>query len=103
MPNTSQESVTEPDNWYVGDKDLAFFKYHGEGTGETQGAGPWEILMQKEVPNSLIYTAWRRVLQVRLSTAVALPVKTFALNFVGLFIRFFYLNRMARRSTSLLA
>ena len=69
MPNP-QQAASESDTWCVGDKDLAFFKYHGEGSGETQGAGPWELLMQKEIPNCLIYTAWRRVLPVSCTTRV---------------------------------
>jgi len=55
-------NTTAEDNWYVGEKDLAFFQYHGEGTGATQGASPWEILMEKEIPNCIKYQAWRRLL-----------------------------------------
>uniref|UniRef100_A0A7R9V0B3 START domain-containing protein n=1 Tax=Chlamydomonas euryale TaxID=1486919 RepID=A0A7R9V0B3_9CHLO len=61
VPN-EQCSVSPCDDWYVTEKDLAFFQYHGEGEGGTQGAGPWEPMMDKEMPNQLKYTAWRRVL-----------------------------------------
>lgn len=79
---------------YINEKDLAFFQYHAEGSGAMQGAGPWEVrkgrercasllsaseaskqadlltwphqvMMDKEIPGTLKYTAWRRVLPVR--------------------------------------
>jgi hypothetical protein len=31
-----------------------------------QGASPWEILMEKEIPNCIKYQAWRRLLPVRI-------------------------------------
>lgn len=49
---------------YVTDKDLAFFQYHAEGSGEVQGAGAWEILMQREIPGVIKYICWRRMLPV---------------------------------------
>ncbi|KAG1674613.1 hypothetical protein FOA52_001862 [Chlamydomonas sp. UWO 241] len=55
-------SSSADEDWYVTEKDLAFFQYHGEGDGGTQGAGPWELMMEKEIPGTLKYTGWRRVL-----------------------------------------
>ena len=69
MP-TSCQATREPDTWYIGDKDLEFFKYHGEGSGATPGASAWELLMEKEIPNCIKYTSWRRVLPVGTSTGV---------------------------------
>lgn len=51
---------------YVTQKDLAFFQYHVEEEGEVPGASAWEMMMDKEIPNSVKYTAWRRTLPVRL-------------------------------------
>lgn len=47
---------------YVGEKDLAFFKYHAIKDGETQGASQWEVMFDKDIPNVIRYTAWRRTL-----------------------------------------
>mmetsp|Transcript_37023 Transcript_37023/g.82299 ORF Transcript_37023/g.82299 Transcript_37023/m.82299 type:complete len:474 (+) Transcript_37023:167-1588(+) len=58
----ANNTVADKDNWYVTEKDLAFFQYHGEGSGALQGAGPWELLMEKDITNTLKYTSWRRVL-----------------------------------------
>lgn len=55
----SQERM---DNWYVGEKDLAFFKYHAVEDGETEGATPWEKMMDKDVKGFVKYTSWRRTL-----------------------------------------
>jgi len=50
------------DNWYVTAKDLAFYKHHALGKGELEGAGPWELMMEKEVDGVTKYTAYRRTL-----------------------------------------
>lgn len=47
---------------YVGEKDLAFFKYHAIEGGPCQGASDWQLLMQKDVPNFVRYQTWRRTL-----------------------------------------
>ncbi len=51
---------------YVTQKDLAFFQYHVEEEGELPGSSAWEEMMDKEIPNSVKYRAWRRTLPVRL-------------------------------------
>ncbi|GIL73265.1 hypothetical protein Vretimale_4865 [Volvox reticuliferus] len=56
------KSTRDADNWYVTQKDLAFFQYHMEQDGECPGATSWELMMEKEIPNVLKYTAWRRTL-----------------------------------------
>lgn len=62
VPTACDANASFNDNWYVTEKDLGFFQYHAEGTGATQGAGPWEIMMEKTIPNVMTYIAWRRVL-----------------------------------------
>lgn len=57
----SSVSLRDSDNWYVTQKDLAFFQYHADG-GECPGASAWELMMEKDVPNVVKYTAWRRTL-----------------------------------------
>ncbi|GFR41128.1 hypothetical protein Agub_g1776 [Astrephomene gubernaculifera] len=56
------KSTRDADHWYVTQKDLAFFRYHAEENGDCPGASAWEVLMEKEIPNCLKYTAWRRTL-----------------------------------------
>lgn len=60
--NEANVGTLEEDSWYVTSSDLEFFRYHAEGTGATSGASPWELLMEKEIPNVLRYRAWRRLL-----------------------------------------
>lgn len=55
-------SSARADNWYVGEKDLAFFKYHAIQGGPVTGASPWQLMMQKDVPGLVRYTSWRRSL-----------------------------------------
>lgn len=55
-------SASSASSWYVTEKDLAFFKYHAVEDGPTAGAGKWEIMLDKELPNVLRYQAWRRTL-----------------------------------------
>jgi hypothetical protein len=47
---------------YVGEKDLAFFKYHAVEGGACQGASDWQLMMDKDVPGFVRYTSWRRTL-----------------------------------------
>jgi hypothetical protein len=47
---------------YVSEKDLAFFKYHAEEGGPCEGASEWEVMLDRELPGVLRYTAWRRTL-----------------------------------------
>jgi hypothetical protein len=47
---------------YVGEKDLAFFKYHAVEGGACQGASDWQMMMDKDVPGFVRYTSWRRTL-----------------------------------------
>lgn len=47
---------------YVGEKDLAFFKYHAMDAGACPGASAWEVMFQKDLPGFVRYTAWRRIL-----------------------------------------
>jgi hypothetical protein len=55
-------SVAAPsDDWYVGEKELADFRWTIEEGGRPEGASDWEPLMQKEWPGCT-YTAWRRTL-----------------------------------------
>ncbi|GLC44317.1 hypothetical protein PLESTB_000482700 [Pleodorina starrii] len=56
------KSTRDPDNWYVTQKDLAFFQYHMEQDGDCPGASPWELMMEKDIPHVMKYTAWRRTL-----------------------------------------
>lgn len=54
-------------------KDFDFFKrsIEDEGPGQpvqqqcASGAGPWEQMMDREIPGVVKYTAWRRTLAVR--------------------------------------
>jgi hypothetical protein len=55
----SQERM---DNWYVGEKDLAFFKYHAVEGGPCEGASPWQLMMTKDMPGFVRYQSWRRSL-----------------------------------------
>ncbi|KAG2450137.1 hypothetical protein HYH02_000240 [Chlamydomonas schloesseri] len=57
------KSTRDADNWYVTQKDLAFFQYHMEQGGVSEGASPWEVMMEKEVPNLIKYVAYRRTLK----------------------------------------
>jgi hypothetical protein len=50
------------DAWYIGEKDLAFFKYHAVEGGGCQGASDWQLMMDKDVPGFVRYTSWRRTL-----------------------------------------
>lgn len=59
LPGASAE---KEDSWYVTEKDLAFFQYCVEQEGVVKGAGPWEQILHKDIPNVLRYTAWRRSL-----------------------------------------
>ncbi|KXZ56547.1 CYCC1 protein [Gonium pectorale] len=56
------KSTRDADNWYITQKDLAFYQYHMEQNGDCPGASPWEVLMEKDIPNCMKYTAWRRTL-----------------------------------------
>uniref|UniRef100_A0A7S3QP56 START domain-containing protein n=1 Tax=Dunaliella tertiolecta TaxID=3047 RepID=A0A7S3QP56_DUNTE len=56
------EPTSENDDWYVTRKDLHFFQRNGEQDAEVPGASPWEEMMDKEIPNTLKYTSWRRTL-----------------------------------------
>lgn len=47
---------------YVGEKDLAFFKYHAVEGGPCQGASEWQQMMQKDIPGFVRYQSWRRTL-----------------------------------------
>jgi hypothetical protein len=47
---------------YVNDKDLAFFKYHAVEDGACEGASPWQLMMNKDIPGFVKYTSWRRTL-----------------------------------------
>lgn len=47
---------------YIGEKDLAFFKYHAIEDGATEGATPWEKMMEKDIKGFVKYTSWRRTL-----------------------------------------
>lgn len=57
---TNAAAATTEDAWYVGDKDLAEFKWTLEG-GRPAGASDWELMMQKQWPGCT-YTAWRRTI-----------------------------------------
>lgn len=48
--------------WYVTGDDLGFFKYTAEQDGEVPGASAWEQMMDKDLPNQIKYTSWRRTL-----------------------------------------
>lgn len=50
------------DNWHVGEKDLAFFRYHGLEQGPLEGASEWALMMQRDIPGLVQYTSWRRTL-----------------------------------------
>lgn len=58
----STQSTRDADNWYVTQKDLAFFRYHMEQNGEASGASAWELMMDKDLPGVVRYQAWRRTL-----------------------------------------
>lgn len=47
---------------YVGEKDLAFFKYHAVEDGPCDGASDWQLMMNKDIPGFVRYTSWRRTL-----------------------------------------
>lgn len=46
----------------MGEKDLAFFKYHAVDDGPTEGASAWEKTMEKDIKSFIKYTSWRRTL-----------------------------------------
>ena len=50
----------EDDSWYVNSTDLQFYK----DKIEIDQAGGWQLMMEKEVPNLMLYKAWRRTLPV---------------------------------------
>lgn len=47
---------------YVGEEDLAFFKYHAVEDGPCDGASDWQLMMNKDIPGFVRYTSWRRTL-----------------------------------------
>lgn len=47
---------------YITEKDLAFFNHHALDGGACEGASPWEVTLDKDVPGLVRYTAWRRTL-----------------------------------------
>ncbi len=49
------------DNRYVGEQDLAEFKWTIDQNGRPKGASDWEPMMEKQWPGCT-YTAWRRTL-----------------------------------------
>lgn len=51
-----------PSPRYVGDKDLAFFKYHAVEGGPCEGASEWQPMMTKDLPGFVRYSSWRRTL-----------------------------------------
>lgn len=53
--------------WYITQDDLGFFKYTAEQDGEVPGAGAWEQMMDKDIPNQIKYTSFRRTLPVSAS------------------------------------
>lgn len=55
-----------PARRYVTSGDLDFFKRSVEATSTPASqAGPWEQMMDREIPGVIKYTAWRRTLAVR--------------------------------------
>jgi hypothetical protein len=73
LPDTYYGAHPDP-NWdrvISAEKELAFFKSRyadddeqrgAGGGGASNGAGPWELMMDKDLPGKLKYTAWRRTL-----------------------------------------
>ncbi|KAI8467899.1 MAG: hypothetical protein J3K34DRAFT_386657 [Monoraphidium minutum] len=60
--DASIECSSSSAEWYVTEKDLAFFEYHAVQNGPCDGATPWELMFDKDVPNFVRYRAWRRTL-----------------------------------------
>jgi hypothetical protein len=58
----AEASPERKDDWYVGEKDVAFFKYHAVEGGPCTGASEWQLMMDKDVPGFVRYTSWRRTL-----------------------------------------
>ncbi|GIM06365.1 hypothetical protein Vretimale_10640, partial [Volvox reticuliferus] len=48
--------------WYVTSHDLEFFRLRAERDVIVHGAGPWSHIMDRDVPGSFLYSAWRRTL-----------------------------------------
>lgn len=48
--------------WYVTQRDLDFFRLRAEQDVVVHGAGPWTHMMDREIPRSHRYSAWRRTL-----------------------------------------
>ena len=61
----STEEIKDADSvqWCVGEADLTFFRDRTQDAGVT--AGPWEKILEKEIPGQLKYVAWRRSLNTR--------------------------------------
>jgi hypothetical protein len=48
----------------VTEKDLAFFQYRVEQSGEIPGSSDWDLMLDKHINKQLKYQAWRRTLPV---------------------------------------
>lgn len=48
--------------WFIDESDLEFFISRVEGTAPVR-ADAWEPLLQKQIPNELVYRAYRRMLK----------------------------------------
>lgn len=59
--------------WYIGEEALQEYRRRVEEKCEMPGAGPWQPLLEKDVPNTIRFTALRRSLPVR--TALQHPDK----------------------------
>ena len=46
------------------EKDLAFFQYRVEQSGEIPGSSDWDLMLDKHINKQLKYQAWRRTLPV---------------------------------------
>jgi hypothetical protein len=46
----------------VDERDLAYFEANALANAPLEGASPWELMFDKDVPGFVRYTAWRRTL-----------------------------------------
>lgn len=62
LPAGAEAPAAVRDSWHVTEKDLAFFQQRAESDAPLPGASEWQIVLDKDVPNFVRYTAWRRTL-----------------------------------------
>eukprot|EP00201_Polytomella_parva_P022640 CAMPEP_0175046940 /NCGR_PEP_ID=MMETSP0052_2-20121109/5312_1 /TAXON_ID=51329 ORGANISM="Polytomella parva, Strain SAG 63-3" /NCGR_SAMPLE_ID=MMETSP0052_2 /ASSEMBLY_ACC=CAM_ASM_000194 /LENGTH=148 /DNA_ID=CAMNT_0016310747 /DNA_START=356 /DNA_END=798 /DNA_ORIENTATION=+ len=60
LPPPPPPPIPEVDDWPVTREDLAAFKSTLAEITPAPGASAWDLILDKEIPHSIRYTAWRR-------------------------------------------